>query len=134
MDISTPNVLNEQVTTAENAIKEKGLKVKIMGSGTTVVKQVPVQGESIPQNGTVVLYTDEASSSQTTTVPNIVGLSVSDANAALINAGLNIRLSGTGFENSGSVCFRQDIQEGQQVEYGTIIKAEFRVDVADDAA
>lgn len=131
LDISTPDVTGKDVTQAENTIKASGLKVKIMGNGTQVLGQSPMVGESVMQGGTVVLYTDEMSAQQTVAVPNLIGMSPSEVNNALVNAGLNMTVSGSGLGEGSAVCHRQSIEPNVQVEYGTIIKVDFRYNVVD---
>ncbi len=59
----------------------------------TVLKQIPAVSQPIPKGGTVILYTDESELSKTVTVPN-GGLSGQQANRTILNAGLNISVSG----------------------------------------
>lgn len=132
LDVSTPYVIGKSIADAEQEIRKKDLNVKIVGGGSTVVKQIPASGLSIPQSGMVVLYTDEESQSRTATVPNLVGMTLSEANRAATNAGLNIKLSGAGLDGGQAVSYKQDVDEGTEVPLGTIITVEFRENVEAD--
>ncbi|MBR6407102.1 MAG: PASTA domain-containing protein [Clostridia bacterium] len=133
LDISTPNVTGESVDEAQTRVKGRGLKVKIMGNGTKVLSQVPMSGEAISKEGTVVLFTDIISGQELVTVPNLIGMTVSEVNSVLINAGLNVKFTGSDLSSGGATCYRQSIPVGDQVSPGTIITADFRYSTSDDA-
>ncbi len=123
---STPSVEGMDVVTAEGIVINEGLDVRIKGDGTTVVKQIPEAGQSIPSNGTVVLYTDQASyQSDTVTVPDFSGYTVSGASELAALHGLNILLSGTDLDSGGALASTQSIEVGTEVPAGTIITVEF---------
>ncbi len=123
---STPSVEGMDVVTAEALVINEGLDVRIKGSGTTVVKQVPEAGQSIPSEGTVVLYTDQASiQSATVVVPDFSGYSVSGAAELASLGGLNIVLSGTDLDGGGALASSQSIAPGTEVPNGTLITVEF---------
>ncbi len=123
---STPSVEGMDVVTAESYVRNAGLDVRVKGEGTTVVKQVPEAGQSIPGEGTVVLYTDQASyQSQTVTVPDFSGYSVSGASDLASVYGLNIILSGTDLSSGGALASTQNIEPGTEVPSGTIVTVEF---------
>ncbi len=81
--------------------------------------------EPIPKDGTIVLYTEETTEDSMVTVPNVVGMSGEAANRAIVNAGLNISIAGTGIEGSQSVAKSQTPAAGEQVEPGTVVTVEF---------
>ena len=80
--------------------------------------------------GVVILYTEEGSE-QKVTVPNLIGLSATEANSAAANAGINIEFSGN-TTTGGLKSYKQSIEAGQSVDAGTIVTVYFRDDnVAD---
>ena len=121
--IKTPDVTGLSIEDAKTQIKNEGLAYNIIGQGTTVIKQVPASGQEIPHGGKVVLYTDESSENQTATVPDFTNMTVSQANQAAIDAGLNIKFSGT---MDNSTAYDQSLAVGQQVECGTVVIVYFR--------
>lgn len=125
IDGTTPNVVGKTVDEATNALNSAGYKVKTYGEGSTVLSQVPEPNNSIPQGGTVVLFTDQASTAKTVTVPDLKGLSLSKANEVAAGAGLNISLSGAALTSNSVVSESQDISPGSQVPPGTVITVSF---------
>ncbi len=125
LSTTTPNVVNQSLSVAQAAVANKNLTVRTIGSGSTVLKQIPEAGQSIPQGGVVVLYTDESALSKTVTVPNFSGMSVSAANLTATNAGLNLILSGVGLESGQTTANKQSIPAGTAVPPGTSITVSF---------
>ncbi len=125
LSTTTPSVTNQALTAAQAAVSNAGLTVRTIGSGSTVLKQIPEAGQSIPKGGVVVLYTDENSLERTVTVPNFSGMSVSAANLTATNAGLNLELSGVGLDSGQTIANKQSIAAGTQVSPGTTITVSF---------
>ena len=114
------------VGSAEKQVGEDGYKCKIIGSGESVLRQVPKAGEGLTQGSTVVLYTDEVTSGLVT-VPNVVGMTAYLANKTLVDAGLNISIAGTGAGYlESAVSIAQSIEHGEVVDRGTVVSVEFR--------
>ena len=123
----TPSVTGLSVEDAKTALNNSSLGFSVLGDGDTVLQQIPEAGQPVPQNGTIVLYTDENSfQNNTAIVPNLVGMSVSDAVVAAENAGINIKVSGNS-EGAGAKSVSQSIAESTQVSKGTVVNVEFVV-------
>ena len=76
----------------------------------------------IPGKSVVILYAGAEKSTDQCTVPQLVGKSPSEANAAATNAGLLIRFSGATDSGSGSVrVLRQSLEAGSKADPGTVI-------------
>ncbi len=125
MERTTPDVKGKEVAVAQSMLTNSELRYKVVGSGSTVVKQVPDKGETIPKNGMVVLYTDENELSKTTTVPNFSGMTLAQANVAAANANVNIQMIGLGLESGEAKASSQSIAEGTSVALGTVVKVNF---------
>ena len=119
----SPDVVGKTVDAAKAAIAKEELSVKVYGTGKNVVSQVPAPGKTIPKEGTVVLFTDSAS--RTVAVPNLVGLSLSEANAKAAEAGVNISIAGAGLTSSNVVSSLQDVTAGTKVSPGTVVTVTF---------
>ncbi len=132
LSTTAPAVAGKTITAAEAAITNAGLSVRKIGSGDTVLKQLPEAGQSMPKNGIVVLYTDESTLERTVTVPNFNGMSVSAANLAASNAGLNLKMSGVGLEMGQAIANKQSIAAGTAVPPGTAITVSFLYNDAAD--
>ncbi len=102
-------------------------------SEATVTAQMPRAGSILHAKvGKLLLYTEETPSDDVATVPNLEGLSVQEAIAALLGAGLNIRLAGTQNTPTGSAVFPkaayQSIAAGVAVPRGTAVTVTFLYD------
>ena len=75
--------------------------------------------------GVVVLYTEANVKDTTSVVPNLTGLSISEANARAVNAGYNIKVSGAALD-SEVVSYRQSVAEGTKAELGSTITVYFK--------
>ena len=125
LSISTPKVIGETPESAKSILERKELKCRIVGEGKTVLSQSPIAGEGIPSGGTVVVYT-EKNKKTTVKVPNFIGLTVSEANSAASEAGLNIEISGNNLSSSSVVAYRQSTEKGAEVEIGSVITVTFK--------
>ncbi len=123
---SVPGVVGESIETARSTLSKAGFNVEILGKGKTVLRQIPAKNQSISKDGVVVLYTDDNQSNQTTVVPDLVGLSISQANKIAVAAGLNIKISGNSLKSSELLSFKQSLQAGSTVEYGQTVTVYFR--------
>lgn len=126
LDITTPNLVNASLNSAQTDLQGLGLEIRVVGNGDKVYKQMPLAGQSIPKGGTVVVYTDENSEQKLTTVPDLKGMTISQANKVIVNAGLNIKITGKSLEDSEAVVYSQDIEKDTAVEMGTVITVNFR--------
>lgn len=127
LDVTAPNVMGKSVAEAKSALSVDSLKLvgKVYGGGEKVLSQVPEPGKSIPKGGTVVLFTDDKSTSQTVTVPNLVGLTLAKANEKAADAGINISITGAALTSSDAVSNSQSVAEGTKVKPGTVVTVTF---------
>lgn len=121
----TPDVSGLTVSGAKASLEKHGFTYRTVGNGDEVISQYPVSGQSIPMNGVVVLYTDTETSDTSSAVPNLIGLSISDANQRAVNSGFNIRISGASLD-SEVVSYRQSIEEGTEASLGSTITVYFK--------
>ena len=122
MDTTVPNVTGKDLADAKAKLEARGFGYKIVGDGDTVTDQTPVGGAVIPGKSVVILYAGAEKSTDQCTVPQLVGKSPSEANAAATNAGLLIRFSGATDSGSGSVrVLRQSLAAGSKADPGTVI-------------
>lgn len=125
-----PSLVGKSVGDAK--VSAAKFTVKVVGAGTKVISQTPAAGQQMRTGGVIVVYTEENAAKQTATVPNLCNMSMSQANSAAVNAGFNIRLSGT--TNSGEVLsYKQSVNAGEEAEIGSVITVYFKsnVDVQD---
>lgn len=122
MDTTVPNVIGMSVEEAKAKLKDRALSYKIVGDGETITDQMPAGGAIIPGKSSVILYVGEEKSTDKCVVPHLIGKTPSEANTTATAAGLLIRFSGTtGSESSSVRVLSQSIDEGTEVEAGTVI-------------
>lgn len=122
MDTTVPNVIGMSVEEAKAKLKDRALSYKIVGDGETITDQTPAGGAIIPGKSSVILYAGEEKSTGKCVVPHLIGKTPSEANTSATAAGLLIRFSGTtGSESSSVRVLSQSIDEGTEVEAGTVI-------------
>ena len=123
-EVPVQNYRGLSLDAAKAMIKESGLKYEVIGDGTSVVDQVPVSSSTLSKDGTIILYTENASKSEVSVVPNVIGMTAEAANKALTDAGLNVSISGRTSE--GTTVVAQSVEKNSEVPYGTIIKITMR--------
>lgn len=122
----TPSVAGQSIEAAKQRVFKAGLTSQIYGNGGTVVSQVPESGKSIPKGGRVVLFTDRQSGKKTVTVPDLVGLSLAQANEKASAAGINLSVTGAALSNTANAVSKlQDISAGTKVPPGTVVAVSF---------
>ena len=122
MDTTVPNVIGLTVDQAKEKLKDRALSYKIVGDGSTITDQTPAGGAIIPGKSSVILYANEKKPTDKCVVPHLLGKTPSEANTAATAAGLLIRFSGTtGSESSSIRVLSQSIDEGTEVDAGTVI-------------
>ena len=110
------SVVNKTVGEAKKIIEKQGFECIISGDSNEIVSsQMPVEGTQLIEGSVVKLYTEDNDTRVSQTVPNLKGMSLSEAKATLKNKNLNIKYSGTGKVTS------QDMIAGSKVEEGTVI-------------
>ncbi len=126
------DVRDLDVSDAKEELISQGFKVKVSGKGAKVKDQLPKPGLQLSKNSIVLLYTEENSDVKTVTVPNLTGLSISDARDVLISRGLNFETIGAG-QNSGGGAYavKQSIEPGSEVPSATVVGVEFRHSASD---
>ena len=125
-DTTVPNVVGETRAAAAAELESLGFAYRIVGDGDTVTDQTPVGGAIIPGNASLILYLGEEKPDTPCTVPNVVGKSASEANKAITNAGLIMKVAGATTASSGNVhAIGQDIAAGSEVDAGTVVTVQF---------
>lgn len=121
MNVSVPLLTNSDTESAKATLDQLGLTYEVVGSGTSVLSQSPTTGTNMAKGGKVILYTEQTTQQDLVTVPNVVGMSLSEANATLTNSGLNYTaLGGTSEDSSATVRF-QSAAEGTQLARGSTV-------------
>lgn len=128
LNIAIPNFVGADVSSAMAEATQKGLTLKVIGDGKTVLSQCPAYGQFIPQNGTAVVYTAENSEKYMVTVPDFSTMNISSASVAAAQAGLNIKVTGNSLQSAGLAAYRQNVEKGTKIEYGSTVTVYFKTD------
>lgn len=126
LDIKTPSLLGMTVADVKSMLTAQGLEAQFEGNGPTITGQVPTAGDSIPKNGTVILYTGNAQIQNSITVPSLIGMTPEQAKQALVCIGLNPEFNGIGLDDSDEAAYDQDKAAGTKVAPGTVVTVKFR--------
>lgn len=135
MDAAVPYVLGYEAMRAQSSLSAQGFEVRIVGdetSGEKVSTQIPGAGASIPKGSTVVLYLGSEPELETGVVPDVIGMTVEQANEAVTNAGFNIKISGGAAENSNAVATAQSIGADVEAYKGSVVEVTFQVNTYSD--
>ncbi|MCC8170059.1 MAG: PASTA domain-containing protein, partial [Oscillospiraceae bacterium] len=124
--VEIPDVRDMELSEAKESITDLNLNVRVVGDGDTVVEQLPKPGIMLNENSMVILYTEDEEISNVT-VPNVEGMSVSEARYTLMNYNLNFEIAGAGHsESSAAYASKQSVEPGEEIPPGTIVGVEFR--------
>ena len=119
-DATVPYVVGMTEEEAAAKLSSYGFSnYRTVGDGDTVTDQTPLGGAIVPADAEIILYMGAKKSTDLCTVPNVVGMSASNANKALTNAGLIIKT--TGASGSDARVISQSVEEGAQVAAGTVV-------------
>ena len=110
----------------KNDILSIGFKYTVIGDGEFVKDQIPKAGSSLLRGGNIILYTDNIQEKETVVVPDVTGMTAGQANNRIINADLNINITGAEVMDSSAVALKQEPAAGESVPVGTIVTVEFR--------
>lgn len=121
----TPNVVGKSLDEAKKTLEENNLNYVVVGDDSTVTRQCPSGADTIPNGGTVYLYTDD-SEKQTVNVPNFNGLTVNEAKDLASSSNLNIQIAGNSMSSGTVVAYRQSEETQANVEKGTVVTVTFK--------
>ena len=108
---------------AKERLASNHMAFEIIGSGDKIIKQTPAAGDILTYPlSKILLYTEDVKA-EVVTVPNVVGMSLPDAIRQLLDAGLNLKISGNGAAAPSMYdkVIVQSIPEGTVVARGEII-------------
>ncbi len=131
-DAAVPYVEGKTAEEAKAALKSAGFTYRTVGSGETVTDQTPAGGAIVPNNASVVLYLGAEKSDTPSTVPDVTGKTPTEANKALTNAGLIMKVAGATSASGGSVtAISQSAEAGSQLPAGSVVTVRFGVRTTD---
>ena len=126
LDVLISDYVGGSPQAAKDDLALRGLECEIIGDGNVITSQFPASGSTMrAENGKVIIYCGETSPRATTIVPSLYGMTADAANKMLLNADLNVRITGATNGSSATV-ISQSPEAGTEVEVGTIVQFELR--------
>lgn len=114
--ITVPNVENKTYAEAKKVIENAGLTFKCEGQADDIIKeQMPKSGTQLISGGIVKTYVEGNDARVSQTVPDLKGVTLSQAKIMLKAKNLNISSTGDG------IVIAQDPKAGKEADEGTVI-------------
>ena len=110
-EYEVPSFINKELESEKTTLTSEGINYTVIGNGDKVVKQYPEKNDTITNQDTIYLITND----QNLTVPNVVGLSSKVANSLLTTLGIKVNLDGVGYVTSQSIAEGTAITEGLEI-------------------
>ena len=134
-----PDCTDKPLREVEAILGTAEIEYKTVGSGSTVIGQLPADGEIISKaNSPVLLYLGDRGEEPDldyATVPNVEGQQVSAAIKQLVKAGFNINITGTlNYEAGSGAIVRSQSAKSVSLPVGSVITIECVHTDVDDAA
>ncbi len=127
--IIVPDVRNKTVAEAKKVLESAGFKTKVYIKGDEnnllVVNQTPKPGAYLSKNSIIIINSEDNNITTSVAVPNLIGMSASQATETLKAKNLNINIEGTG------IVISQEYDKDEQVPEGTIIKVNLKQKLTD---
>jgi len=119
--VEVPDLTGLSEEEAAERLFEKELKLKIVGDGDRIVKQVPSGGSEVPARTRVIAYSkDRELAPEETVVPDMSGFTIREASKVAGWVDLDLKVDGSG------IATRQDLEPGEVVERGVRLEVEFQ--------
>ena len=131
-DVLVPNLVGLDLASATASLEKNGLSLRTVGDGAAVTGQIPAAGASIPGGSQVVLYMGQDVPTDQVAVPNVVGLTLEQAQKKMEDAGLYLKATGAS-SYGASTAYEQATPSGTLVDRGTAIEVRFTDSTASGA-
>ena len=120
IDRAVPNVTGMSLDEAQRALADSGLNCRVIGSGSAVTSQLPAANSVIASGSEVLLYAD-ASPTGGGSVPDLTGMTYSQARETLADLGLFVSSDNTVAPDGSQLISGQDIRAGTDAGAGTVV-------------
>ncbi|MCQ2416785.1 MAG: PASTA domain-containing protein [Oscillospiraceae bacterium] len=122
LDVTVPLLIGDTVSAAEKKLHDIGLKYEILGDGQDVNLQQPITGTAVARDGTVLLNTGSDETIGKVYMPDVLGMTLSEAAEALDEAGFNYVAKGS--TRDDVKVLMQSISAGTEAEKWTVVSLE----------
>ncbi len=123
VNTSVEDYVGLNVADAKNKAADAKLNYEIIGKGDKIVAQVPAAGDVLTYPLSKILLYTENPEKEMVVVPNLTGMTLSEAIRTVLDAGLNIKVSGNSAitPSANDKVFAQSINPGKLVQRGEVI-------------
>lgn len=121
-DKTVPELCGLSLADAQQTLEEAGFKCRVIGSGDTVSDQLPKSRSLIADGSTVLLYAGTEPSAELETMPDIAGMSYTEAAELLGEYGLFLQSSTKIINADEQLISRQSVKAGSKVSHGVIVE------------
>ena len=122
INLHVPRVTGWTVEEAISILEEQGYKYTLVGDGNIVTTQLPARNAFVASGTKVIIYAGEDVPVHPVTVPDLSGMTYTQARQALENIGLFVRTGGAPKSDSNSLVSVQSISPYREVQYGSIVE------------
>ncbi len=126
MQTTASNVVGLSPSEGRSRLSEEGFTVIVRGDGDEVLKQIPSGDQDVPTGGVIILYTSQGAEEETLTMPDLTGMTILQATNTANAAGINIKISGNSLLESELTAYKQSIEPGKEINYGTVVTVYFK--------
>jgi len=122
MNVHVPRLTGRSIDEAIEKLTSQGYDYQIVGDGDLVTAQLPRANAFVSYGTKVTLYADEEVPRNQVTVPQLSGMSYTQARQILDGRGLFIRTGGAPKSDSYAVVSVQSIEPGREAQFGSIVE------------
>lgn len=120
-DKKVPQLCSLTVAEAKERLQSEGFSCRLIGNGEKVTAQLPLSGSIIAAGSMVILYADAEPSKELETMPDITGMSYTQARELLGTYGLFLRTASAVPQFENKIITSQSIRAKSSVTHGTVI-------------
>jgi len=125
-DVVIPNLVGMTLDEAKDELKRLGITYETSGGGDFVTDQMPSAASTVSSQSKMVLYMGTEKNTDPITMPDLSGMTVDQVRRNLQNIGLYLKTEGVTYAEGGDIkVSKQDVEPGEPVLPGTVIKVEF---------
>ena len=129
LTLTVPNCIGWNREEAARVLSQSGFSYSFVGDGDTVTAQTPEVGSRVERTGATVVLTMGDGRAGSVILPELVGMTASAANRALIDLGLNVAIEGAKDSlKADKTVIGQSLPSGSEVAKGTVITLRFSYD------
>ena len=126
--ITVPDVRNKTIAEAQKTLEGLGFGVKVSTTGDPnaelVTNQTPKPGVGLNRGAVIYLY-DKNAVANSSSVPDLKNMSLTDATKTLLDKGLNISVEGSG------IVVSQEYAKDEQIPEGSVVNVTLKAKLTD---